>query len=66
MSYAKLWHAHLSHLNSSSLLRLHKNDMVLLLPNLKALEKHVCESFFLGKMQLAFPKDGSVRAVNRL
>ena len=36
---AKLWHARIGHLYFSSLLRLHKNDMVMSLPNLKAPEK---------------------------
>ena len=50
---AKLWHACFGHLNFSSLLCLHKNDMVLLLPHLKAPQKHVREGFILGKMQRA-------------
>ena len=67
MSDAKLWHARFGHLNFSSLLRLHKNDMVMSLPNLKSPEKHVCEGCILGKMQRAsFLKDGSVRAVKKL
>ena len=50
MSNAKLWHARFGHLNFNSLLHLHKNDIVLLLPNLKAHEKHVCEGCIVGKM----------------
>ena len=56
MSDAKLWHAWFGHLNFSSLLRLHKYDMVLSLPSLKALEKHVCEGCILGKMQRIISK----------
>ena len=67
MSDAKFWHARFGHLNFSNLLCLHKNDMVMLLPNLKALEKHVCEGCILEKMQRAsFLKDGSVRAMKKL
>ena len=42
-----LWHAHFGHLNFSSMLRLHKNDRVLLLSNLEAPKKHVCEGLIL-------------------
>ena len=50
MPYEKLWHACFGHLNFSSLLCLHKSDMVLLLPNLKAPKKHVCKGCILGKI----------------
>ena len=67
MSDTKLWHVRFGHLNFSSLLRLHKNDMVMLLPNRKYLEKHVCEGCILGEMQrTSFPKDGSIRVVKKL
>ena len=55
------------HLNFSSLLRLHKSDMVSSLPILKAPKKHVCEGCILQKIQRAsFPKDGSVRVERKL
>ncbi|MCO5603216.1 hypothetical protein L7F22_057363 [Adiantum nelumboides] len=63
ISDAKLWHARFGHLNSASLLRLQKSDMVASLLPLEAPIKHVCEGCILGKMQRSkFPKDGSVRA----
>ena len=48
MSDAKLWHSRFGHRNFGSLLRLHKNDMVFSLPNLKTPEKHVCEGCIWG------------------
>ena len=61
VSNAKLWHALFGHLNSASLLRLQKSDMVASLPPLEAPLKHVCEGCILGKMQRSsFPKDGSL------
>ena len=64
---AKLWHAHLGHLNFASLLRLQKSEMVSSLPKLETPSKHVCEGCILGKMQRSsFPKDGQVRADKKL
>ncbi|KAH7297149.1 hypothetical protein KP509_26G056000 [Ceratopteris richardii] len=67
MSDTKLWHACFGHLNFASLLRVQKFEMVSSLPKLEAPGKHVCEGCILGKMQRSsFPKDGSVRATQKL
>ena len=58
----ELWHRRLGHLNISCLKLLQEQEMVMELPEIKAV-KEVCEGCVLGKQcREAFPKEASTRA----